>query len=300
MTLPTQWSVIDTQLDRLAELDQDSIERLASGECAAIIIRGAFAAAECTSLTRPSHSNKACLFDAEDPQIDTRAIAPDRVDRWTRQGLNPADSQRRRIDIGTSLGNLGDDRDSFLNHSAETHKLFAEIFAGRANPIDVVYSTLQTIAPGHRVVTAYEPDGREYGPAIFRAHYGGYTYGPHFDSVRQREARSDYAVYRFEHQLAGVLCIQNAFGAEPVEETILHRQFWNTEIDPLLHAGTFHDYAAKNNIADARISLAPGDLYFFNTGLIHEVPGVEGNLPRIVLATFIGYSTTDPEIMVWS
>ena len=43
-----------------------------------------------------------------------------------------------------------------------------------------------------------------------------------------------------------------------------------------------------------------GDLYFFNTRLIHEVPGLPGELPRVVLATFIGYSQDRDEVFVWS
>lgn len=42
------------------------------------------------------------------------------------------------------------------------------------------------------------------------------------------------------------------------------------------------------------------DLCFFNTRLIPEVPAVEGDLPRIVLPTSIGYSPDDPEVYVWS
>jgi len=48
------------------------------------------------------------------------------------------------------------------------------------------------------------------------------------------------------------------------------------------------------------VVLQPGDLYFFNTRSIHEVPGVAGELPRVVLATFIGYSPDRAEIFVWS
>ena len=47
-------------------------------------------------------------------------------------------------------------------------------------------------------------------------------------------------------------------------------------------------------------NLEQGDLCFFNTRLIHEVPAVEGDLPRIVLPTFIAYSPDDPEVYVWS
>ncbi|MEO8493557.1 MAG: hypothetical protein ABI614_00695 [Planctomycetota bacterium] len=34
--------------------------------------------------------------------------------------------------------------------------------------------------------------------------------------------------------------------------------------------------------------------------VLSEVPGVAGELPRIVLATFIGYSSDRDEIFVWS
>ena len=46
--------------------------------------------------------------------------------------------------------------------------------------------------------------------------------------------------------------------------------------------------------------MGPGDLYFFNTRLIHEVPALEGADPRVVLAVFVGYSEEDGEIFVWS
>ena len=46
---------------------------------------------------------------------------------------------------------------------------------------------------------------------------------------------------------------------------------------------------------------AQGDFYIFNAGLLHEVPMIPaGGTPRIVLATFIGFSEHDPEIYVWS
>jgi len=59
-------------------------------------------------------------------------------------------------------------------------------------------------------------------------------------------------------------------------------------------------FAREKHIPNVRVDLEAGDVYFFNTGLIHEVPGVAGDLPRVVLATFIGYSERAAEIMVWS
>ena len=48
-----------------------------------------------------------------------------------------------------------------------------------------------------------------------------------------------------------------------------------------------------------RVEVEPGDFYLFNSGFIHAVPEVLGSEPRIVLATFIGYSDDDSEVMVW-
>jgi len=298
-TTQTAWPILEPDLATILESEADPVARLALGEIAAIVLRQAFPKEACQSLVRHL-IDEGLMFESGDDRIEDRAIPVKRVDRWTQQGLNPEQSKRRRIDIGTSLGNLGDDREHFLNHSAETHRLFARLFANRANPIEVVYENLQRLARGKRVVTAYEPDGRKYGPAIFRVHYGGYTYGPHFDSVRNRENRTAYAVHKYQHQLAGVLCVQNAIRDGVSAQAILHRQLWNPAIDEVLASGGFYDYAAKNGVANVRVELEPGDLYFFNTGVIHEVPGVEGDLPRAVLATFIGYSPDEDEIMVWS
>ena len=46
--------------------------------------------------------------------------------------------------------------------------------------------------------------------------------------------------------------------------------------------------------------LEPGDLYFFFTENIHEVPAVVGDQPRAVLASFFAMSPDDDEIYVWS
>ena len=71
-------------------------------------------------------------------------------------------------------------------------------------------------------------------------------------------------------------------------------------MEPHLENDTFHEFAEAKWIPAVDVVLNPGDLYFFNTGCIHEVPGVAGDDARIVLATFIGYSSKRKEIYVWS
>ena len=122
----------------------------------------------------------------------------------------------------------------------------------------------------------------------------------HFDSVRNREKRTDYAVHQFDHQFAGVLVLQNAIRDGRSAQCIIHRCFWKPEITPYLANNTFNLYAEENDIPNVRIDLEPGDLYFFNTGCIHEVPGVDGEQGRIVVATFIGFSDDVKDVFVWS
>jgi len=205
--------------------------------------------------------------------------------------------------VGTSLGYRGSDPAAYFAHSAETIRLFDELFgleSAVTDPVRALYEALQSLAGARQVSSAREEDGRSYGPAIVRAHYGGYSYAPHFDSVRLREKRSDFAVHAFRHQFAGVLVLQNARLGNSTAQCTIHRCLWEPEIDPHLKAGTFHDYARERALDKTTVHLEPGDVYFFNTSCIHEVPGLIGATPRIVLATFIGFDEDRDVIYVWS
>lgn len=274
----TPWLPAEPDLPSVLAGHSDPLRTLASAEIPAIVLRQVYDPGQCASLIR----------------------------RFLRWGLmrdpiafNAADG-RKRIDIGTSLGNRGHDKEAFLDHAEGTHELFPHLFSGFTDPVQTLYDALQALAPGKQVKTAREPDGRLYGPAIFRIHYESHSYPPHIDSVKLREQRTDYAVYRFQHQFAGILCLQNAKHGERSAQTIIHRCLWTPEIQPYIAQGAFHAYAEENGIESFRVELAPGDLYFFNTRCIHEIPPLDGTDPRIVLAVFIGYSPDDDEIFVWA
>jgi hypothetical protein len=305
----TTWTTTEPNVAAVLAEHRSPLSALAEMRTAAIVLRGVLSPAACRAVIR-RFIDRELMYDPAVAAVPERFVkASVREGGFGRiadptysmfAGQNP-ESRRRRIDIGTSLGNLGNHPDEFFADARKTHELFATLFDGLANPIDVLYSSLGQLAAaeGKQVKTAHEPDGRLYGPAIFRIHYGGYTYGPHFDSVRLREKREGYAVHRFEHQFAGVLCLQNTELAGQTAQCILHRCLWTPEVNAVMENG-FHEHAAATGIPNVRVDLAPGDLYFFNTRLIHEVPGVAGDQPRAVLATFIGYSPDDSEVFVWS
>jgi hypothetical protein len=272
------WDPAEPDLATVKKQYPDPLKSLARTEIPAIVLRKAF-----------------------DPEQGYELI-----DRFLEQGLMDdanapnAGQMRKRIDIGTSLGNRGSDKEDFLQHSAKTLDLFATLFEGFDDPVDAIYDSLSALAVDKDVIVAREPDGRLYGPAIFRIHYTSHSYKPHIDHVTLREKRFDYAVSRFEHQFAGVLCLQNTSKAGDATQSIMHRCLWTEEVQPHIDNETFPAYAKEKEIPHFRADLEPGDLYFFNTRLIHEVPALGGTDPRIVLAVFIGYSEDDGEIFVWS
>ena len=308
------WKPVEGALDDVIRELSRPLEAIARGEVPAVILRGAFPRDTGASIVarlidrgllydpgRPAPES----FHAESvPEGTVRVgLDADRDRSQTRpftSKARPATERKRRIDIGSSLGYRGSDPAAFFAPAAESNRLFATLFDGMDDPVATLYDALTSLSIDKRAVTAREPDGRKYGCAIIRAHYGSYTYHPHFDSVRLRELRETYAVHRFEHQFAGVLVMHNAESGGDSAQCIIHRYLWDKEVQPHLDAGTFHDFARQRDIESCRVHLEPGDLYFFNTRSIHEVPGLDADVPRVVLATFIGYSLDDDDIFVWS
>lgn len=302
------WEILGSDSHSIANRVPDSLSLLASGDVSAIVLRDVFSQSQCQAvitgligeglLMDPENPDYAAFEDVAIPEGHFAPQGSDAQQAWSEE--RTVESQKLRIDIGTSLGYRGNDKESFLEHAKETKILFNSLWGESDNPVTTIYNELQVLAGNKSVRTAVEPDGREYGPAIVRAHYGGYSYKPHFDSVRNREGRTDFSVHRFENQFAGVLLLQNGRSEVEGSHGRIYESFWSPEIQPYLSNSTFPEYAKANGIGSTEIQLNIGDLYFFNTGCIHEVPAVDGETGRIVLATFIGFSDNDNEIFVWS
>ena len=132
------------------------------------------------------------------------------------------DRTPHRVDIGTSFGQHRVDRKAFFAHAAATRKLFATLFEGYDDPVDMMYESLALLAPDKEIKIAREADGSLYGPAIFRVYHAGLGHGPHFDSVARRTKAFDYAISRFQYQLAAVLCFQSSGDTGDSGEAFIH------------------------------------------------------------------------------
>ena len=290
MAFSESWSVLEPDIETVFDHEADPFQALADARIPGIALRGAYNPDHCSGLMQ-RFIDRGMTRDPEQP--------------------NPGGNLPSRIDIGSSLVNrargglrVSDDetenKNAFLEHSASTHELFSHLFDGFDNPVETLYDCLSALAVNKEVKVAREPDGRLYGPAIFRIHYEGHEYVPHVNHVGLDDKLFNYEVSRFTHQFAGLICIQNSAHDGNSPQAIIHRCVWSPEVHSHLSNGTYYEYAAQNKIEQQQIEVQPGDFYLFNSGCIHLVAPVEGNAPRTVLATFIGYSEEDDEIFVWA
>ena len=97
-----------------------------------------------------------------------------------------------------------------------------------------------------------------------------------------------------------MLCFQNSTKEGGTGEPYLYNCPFRPELTEHLGREEFAAYVAREGIERVQVQLEPGDLYFFFTENIHEVPAVVGDQPRAVLAIFFAMSPDDDEIYVWS
>ena len=187
MTTSQTWTPFEAPIPEILAQHPEPLLALARGEVPAFVLRQHYNPAHCRALMRRFYE-RSLLYD------------PHEV----------GDGQARRVDIGTSFGHHHRERDQFHAHSAATLALFETLFDGYDDPVRTMYDALGQLAPGKEVKTAREPDGRLYGPAIFRAYHRETGHGPHYDSVAKRTQAFEYQISRFKYQFAGVLCLQNS------------------------------------------------------------------------------------------
>jgi hypothetical protein len=228
-TAQPPWPAIDVEFAQAAAIGQHSgaanpLARLSRGDVPAVILRQAMPPRECAGLIR-RFAERGLLPEPFVPFISpelglSEALARHAGDgapgtggsRWVgleETGQDPSAALAERLDIGTALGNLGGDQPSFFEDAARSRTLYSTLFDELpTHPVELMYGALSKLSGGRKqVLTAREPDGREYCPTIYRSHMPEYGYAPHIDSVRHRERRTDYEVFRFGSQLGGILLL---------------------------------------------------------------------------------------------
>lgn len=311
---------IDVHASRLAEVGATNpLKRLAAGEIPAIILRNTLPAAVCREIMQRFH--EAGQFPPSFlPFLDLDVAGPAAQEAF---GIEPlissrgkggggalpghkdvlAESVASRSDIGYSLGTGGNDPSTYWDKCETVQNMFDEVlgkFAKESNPMHLMYDALGALGGrSKRVTTAYEERG-SYGPAIIRTHKPdnsagtGHTYIPHYDSVRRREVREDFEVFKFDTQLAGILVLQAPErvpqpGAEtgdiyhdsilynlPATDLPTHKltqrtalsdtddevQFDNTGTSSGndVHAPAFREFCRQNPVARAPVDLNVGDM----------------------------------------
>jgi hypothetical protein len=273
------WRPVEGTVESILKEYPKPFEALRQGQTPALILKQSYPASHCAGLVRRFYQRE-LLYEPK----------PDRK------------GEVGRIDIGTSLGTHYADPDRFFKHAASTRRLFEALFDGYRNPVETIYTALSRLLPDKRVEIARELDGRLYGPAIFRCYHAGLGHRPHYDSVSKRSRLFHYAASGFEHQFAAVMCFQNSEETEEENsgQALVYNVPFQPEVGEYLANDSFQDYVKNRGIARIRVSLEPGDIYFFFSENIHEVPSVVGATPRVVLATFIGLSEDKKEVFVWA
>jgi hypothetical protein len=239
-----EWQALDApanDIARLLDRVPDPFRAMAEMRTPGVIIRGAYPCADIPRLVQRLIDRRFMRGPNDPVELTCDGTLSDvlrdehgrvyKGSKYLRPGANGRGSRPgmggwtpSRIDIGTSFGGGGwPDKEAFLAHSAGTTELFSTLFDGLADPVEALYSCCSALAnTEQRVMVAHEPDGRSYGPAIFRVHYPGHDYQPHINhvgqTVRARRLHNlapkapdvpHYEVFRFDHQLAALICVQH-------------------------------------------------------------------------------------------
>ena len=162
-----EWTPIEFRAEEVAEAEAagiDAVHAVATSEVPAAIVRGACSEDQCRALLERLFARKLFMGYEEHGKNLT--------------GKSPIE----RFDIGASLGNFGGDSEEFFARAGETNALYADLFEGVLNPVELLYGYLARLANGKQVNVAHEPDGRLYGPAIFRCHMPRWGYPPHIST----------------------------------------------------------------------------------------------------------------------
>lgn len=151
--------------------------RLAASKLAAIVIRGVVSPENCQRVLQQVH-DRGMVPPSYQPFLELRpsaCISPTAA--WTADlgnEVNNDSDTSSRFDIGLSLAAGSKDPTNYFERCRGTAEVFDDMFVGlplSQQPRHVMYDALGALSGrSKRAVTAYEDDGRQYGPCIIRTH----------------------------------------------------------------------------------------------------------------------------------
>jgi len=162
---PSNWPPLEFDFPTILARESHPLKQLADGDVGALIVRQAFPADDCVALI-DMLIDEELMFAGDDPRVDQSALKNKVIGKYLGRGVNPDESPRKRIDIGTSLGNLGDDKELFFQRAAETHDLFTRLFADRPNPIGGTLVEGPVLDAGGESFVGYHPIAVRHGMTL--------------------------------------------------------------------------------------------------------------------------------------
>lgn len=293
-------------ISELFALNPDPLGALSRGEVPAVIIRGALQAED----------RRFVMHRLMDPSTTKRL--------WT--------WSNSYADMGANLAwhlDKGKAPVKYTKTVAKYDKIYKQYDLER--PFQILHRTLRSLGAGRTVATGVDlATNMSFGRGIFRQLMNRHTFPLHLDSLRAhrvgaracegsgqqanakrhlQQARRNAAyedIYRFEQQLAALVLLQRSEmpGAE--------LSAYDLHLDELMGDCTIATSPSGHNVVishdnasalQARLRFCPlsineGDLYLINVNRLHVVHPVVGSKSRVVLGSFVGYSSS--ELKVWS
>src|SRR5215213_5288638 len=133
MSSDQNWTPAGPDLASVFAQYPDPLLALSEARIPAILLRRVYDPAQCHALIQRFIERG--LMPAGDPreqQATRGTTGSGGVEPWANRSVT-------RIDIGSSLGNRGSDKEAFLQHAAGTHELFRTLFEGFEDPVKRIY-----------------------------------------------------------------------------------------------------------------------------------------------------------------
>lgn len=197
--------------------------------------------------------------------------------------------------IGPFLMSYATKKEQYFAHAKKSKFYFDSIFSELENPSTRIFDTLKIIFPKAKVSLAQE-FGNDFSPFIIRIHEKGDFVPIHKDQVRYEG--QEYSVARIVTQLSCVLHIQES---EAGGDLVIYQKNWKKQDEKFRRI----DFGYSPNVVSlqkhCKISdIKNGDLVLINPLQYHEVTEIQGDIPRITLGMFLGFSENNHEIISWA